>query len=117
VMIVVLSFLSVIIHIHRPALSLDMEVDLEKGFSPGMFNSCIVVISGARITSLCLFDDGGGDIVTVIRDMGINMMPGLVIMGNHFPPVRLAMIGEIGMPLPIGRAPLGVTRFRIILLK
>ena len=74
-MIVVFFFPSVVINIHCPALPLNMEVNLEKGLPAGMFNSCIIIISGARVASMRFFDNGLGYIVTVIRNVGINMMP------------------------------------------
>lgn len=114
---VVFSFPSIVIDIHRSVPSLNMKVDLKKGLSTRTLDSCIAIVSGAGITSLRLFNNDLGYIVSVIRNMGIEMMPRPVIMGNHFPPVILAVIGETRAPLAIDRAPLRISGFRIIPLK
>jgi len=116
-MIVVFSLPSVVIDIHSPALSVNTQVDLKKRLLTPTFNSCVAIPVCTRITSLRPFDNGLGHIVAVIRNMGVNMVPGLVIMGNHFPSVILAMIGETRTPMSVSSTPLGITRFRIILLK
>ena len=116
-MIVVFPFPSIVIQIHRMTPSVFAELDLEKRGFAGTFNPGISVIARIRIISVRPGDHGRGHIAPVIRYMGIHVIPGSVIMGNHFPPVILAMIREIGTPLSVDLAPLRVTRFWKISMK
>lgn len=100
-MIIVFFLSSVVIHIYRFSSALLIQINLEKRLTAGVFNSCVRIIPGARIVALAPLDNGGGHIITVIRNMGVDMMPVLIIMGNHFPAVIAATIVETGVPLTV----------------
>lgn len=106
-----------LINIGSSACAIEVKPNLEKGLLSGMFNSCVAMIPGPGIMFLDPVDNNGGHIITVIGNMGINMMPISIIMGNHFPTVIATMIFEVGMPLAICPAPLRVTCVRIVSLK
>src|ERR1700733_7149751 len=98
----VLLLMPTFIHVGRFVLVLEVHVDLEEGVPDRTFNSCIGVIRASRIIFLGLINHDRGDITKVVRDLGIDMNPILIIIGNHLPIVSLAMIAETGMPLTVG---------------
>jgi len=116
-MILVASFSSLIIYIFVGVSPIQTQTHLEYRLCARPFDPGIGIVAATGILPLYMMDHGVGNIVPVIRDMGIDMTAGLVVVGNHFPTVVAAMIRKIGMPFFAGGTPASVPGFRIIPLK
>jgi len=115
--ILVTSFPSLVIHIPVGAMPIQVKAHLEQRLASRPLYPRVGGIAGARISPFHMMDHRGGNIVAVIRNMGIKMMPIPIIMRNHFPTVIAAMIGKVGMPFATRSAPFCIPGIRVILLK